>query len=239
MIDQAGSNQLAPFTLKHAAQTLLLPLALCLSLPACASEANIVLPPPVVNETVKGNHEVIVFSGGCFWGVQGVFQHVKGVTKATSGYVGGSAATARYDAVVNGNTGHAESVKVEFDPSKVSLGELLRIYFSVVHDPTQLNAQGPDTGTQYRSAIWYSNKAQQKVAQAYIGQLNATKIFNTAIVTKVNPLQQFYPAENYHQNYLTLHPNSLYIVINDLPKVASLKRLYPSDYRAKPVLVGQ
>lgn len=235
--DQTVLNKSFPLTLKRAAQTLLLPFAICFSLSACASEANIVLPQPMVNEAVKGNHEVIVFSGGCFWGVQGVFQHVKGVTQATSGYVGGSAATARYPSVVNGNTGHAESVKVEFDPSKVSLGELLRIYFSVVHDPTQLNAQGPDTGTQYRSAIWYSSSAQQKVAQAYIGQLNKAKIFNTGIVTQVNPLQKFYPAESYHQNYLTLHPNSMYIAINDMPKVASLKRLYPSDYRVKPVLV--
>ena len=238
-VDQTVLKKLLASTLRRTAQTLLLPLALCLSLPACASEANIVLPQPVINETVTGNNEVIVFSGGCFWGVQGVFQHVNGVKQATSGYVGGSAATARYSSVVNGNTGHAESVKVEFDPSKVSLGELLRIYFSVVHDPTQLNAQGPDTGTQYRSAIWYSNNAQQKVAQAYIGQLNNAKIFNKGIVTQVKPLQKFYKAENYHQNYLTLHPNSMYIVINDLPKVASLKRLYPSDYRAKPVLVGQ
>ena len=233
------SRLLKTMPLKRGAQALLLPIAICFSLSACAREANVVLPPPIVSETTKSNHEVIVLSGGCFWGVQGVFQHVKGVTQATSGYVGGSSATARYDAVVNGNTGHAESVKVEFDPAKISLGELLRIYFSVAHDPTELNKQGPDTGTQYRSAIWYSNSAQQKVAQAYINQLSKTNIFPKRIVTQVNPLQKFYPAEVHHQNYLTLHPNNLYIKINDMPKVASLKRLYPADYQVKPVLVGE
>lgn len=222
-----------------AAQVLILPITICLSLTACAHEVNRVLPQPNINEPATGHHEVVVFSGGCFWGVQGVFQHVKGVTRATSGYAGGSAATAQYETVSNGDTGHAESVQVEFDPQQVSFGELLRIYFSVAHDPTELNFQGPDTGTQYRSAIWYTSPAQQKVAQAYVSQLTEAKIFHDRIVTQINPLKGFYSAEDYHQNYLTLHPNNPYIAINDLPKIANLKRLYPADYRATPVLVGE
>lgn len=228
-----------PMTIKRGAQALLLPMAICLSFTACAHEVNTVLPLPAINEPVTGHHEVIVFSGGCFWGVQGVFQHVKGVTHATSGYAGGSAATAHYETVSNGDTGHAESVKVEFDPQQVSLGELLRIYFSVAHDPTELNFQGPDTGTQYRSAIWYTSEAQQQVAKAYVAQLTKASIFHDRIVTQINPLKAFYNAESYHQDYLTLHPNNPYIAINDLPKVENLKRLYPTDYRATPVLVGE
>jgi len=221
------------------ATVLIAPITLSLSLSACAHEVNQVLPQPRINEPATGHHEVVVFSGGCFWGVQGVFQHVKGVTQATSGYAGGSAATAQYETVSNGNTGHAESVKVEFDPQQVSFGELLRIYFSVAHDPTELNFQGPDTGTQYRSAIWYTSPAQQKVAQAYVSQLTEAKIFHDRIVTQINPLKGFYNAEDYHQNYLTLHPENPYIAINDLPKIENLKRLYPTDYRATPVLVEQ
>ncbi len=225
--------------IKNSAQALFLPLTICLSMTACAHEANTVLPAPTTNEPVTSNHEVVVFSGGCFWGVQGVFQHVKGVTRAISGYAGGSAATAHYETVSNGDTGHAESVQVEFDPHQVSLGELLRIYFSVAHDPTELNFQGPDTGTQYRSAIWYTSPSQQQVAQSYVAQLSKAKIFHDRIVTQINPLKAFYPAEDYHQNYLTLHPDNPYIAINDLPKVENLKRLYPTDYRATPVLVGE
>lgn len=228
-----------PTTMKMGAKALLLPITMCLSLSACAHEVNRVLPKPTVNEPAAGHHEVVVFSGGCFWGVQGVFQHVKGVTSATSGYTGGSAATAHYETVSNGDTGHAESVQVEFDPQQVSFGELLRIYFSVAHDPTELNFQGPDTGTQYRSAIWYTRPAQQQVAQAYVAQLTAAHIFHDRIVTQINPLKGFYNAEDYHQNYLTLHPDSPYIAINDLPKIENLKRLYPTDYRATPVLVGK
>ncbi len=222
-----------------AAQVLIFPITICLSLTACAHEVNRVLPQPSIDEPATGHHEVVVFSGGCFWGVQGVFQHVKGVTRATSGYAGGSAATAQYETVSNGDTGHAESVQVEFDPQQVSFGELLRIYFSVAHDPTELNFQGPDTGTQYRSAIWYTSPAQQKVAQAYVSQLTEAKIFHDRIVTQINPLKGFYSAEDYHQNYLTLHPNNPYIAINDIPKIENLKRLYPADYRVKPVLVGE
>jgi peptide-methionine (S)-S-oxide reductase len=226
-------------SIKRSTKALILPLAICLSFSACAQEVNSVLPQPILNDTATGHHEVIVLSGGCFWGVQGVFQHVNGVTRATSGYSGGSAATAHYETVSNGDTGHAESVKVEFDPQQVSLGELLRIYFSVVQDPTQLNAQGPDRGTQYRSAIWYTSPTQQKVAQAYIAQLSKTGLFHNRIVTQVNPLKGFYNAEDYHQDYLTLHPNNPYIAINDIPKVENLKRLYPTDYREKPVLIGE
>lgn len=230
-------------TITNGAKTLLLPMimpmTMCVSLTACAHEVNRILPPPSVNEPATGHHEVVVFSGGCFWGVQGVFQHVKGVINATSGYAGGSAATAQYKTVSSGNTGHAESVKVEFDPQQVSFGELLRIYFSVAHDPTELNFQGPDTGTQYRSAIWYTSPAQQKVAQAYVSQLTEAKIFHDRIVTQINPLKGFYNAEDYHQNYLTLHPNNPYIAINDMPKIENLKRLYPADYRTQPVLVGE
>ena len=226
-------------TITIGTKTLLLPLTVCLSLTACAHEVNRTLPQPIINEPATGHHEIVVFSGGCFWGVQGVFQHVKGVTRATSGYAGGSAATAQYETVSNGNTGHAESVQVEFDPQQVSFGELLRIYFSVAHDPTELNFQGPDTGTQYRSAIWYTSPAQQKVAQAYVSQLTAAKIFHDRIVTQINPLKGFYNAEDYHQNYLTLHPENPYIAINDMPKIENLKRLYPADYRATPVLIGE
>jgi len=219
---------------------LLLPMIMTLSsLSACAQEINTVLPTPTVNESVKSNHEVIVLSGGCVWGVQGVFQHVKCVTSAVSGYAGGSASTAQYETVSSGTTGHAESVKVEFDPKQVSLGELLRIYFSVAHDPTELNHQGPDTGTQYRSAIWTSSSDQQKVAASYIAQLDQTNIFSHKIVTQINPLKGFYPAEDYHQDYLTLHPNNPYIAQNDLPKVANLRLLYPADFRIEPVLVGE
>ena len=219
---------------------LLLPMMIAFSsLSACAQEINTVLPVPTVNESVKNNREVIVLSGGCFWGVQGVFQHVKGVTSAVSGYAGGKASTAQYETVSSGTTGHAESVRVEFDPKQVSLGEILRIYFSVAHDPTELNHQGPDTGTQYRSAIWTTTPDQQKVATSYVGQLDQANIFSHKIVTQINPLKGFYPAEDYHQDYLTLHPNNPYIAQNDLPKIANLKRLYPTDFRVEPVLVGE
>jgi peptide-methionine (S)-S-oxide reductase len=224
-----------PKTVKLGAKALLLPIAISLSFTACAREVNSVLPQPTLNEPATGHHEVVVFAGGCFWGVQGVFQHVKGVTRATSGYV----ATAHYETVSGGNTGHAESVQVEFDPQQVSLGELLRIYFSVAHDPTELNFQGPDRGTQYRSAIWYTSPVQLQVAQAYVAQLTKAKIFNDPIVTQLNPLKSFYTAELYHQDYLTLHPDNPYIAVNDIPKVENLKRFYPADYRATPVLIGE
>ncbi|KAA0971461.1 peptide-methionine (S)-S-oxide reductase MsrA [Pseudomonas sp. ANT_H12B] len=202
-----------------------------------AAEEAMIIPPPAFDETTQAHSETAVFAGGCFWGVQGVFQHVKGVKKAVSGYAGGAANTARYEQVSDGDTGHAESVEVTFDPGQVSYGTLLQIYFSVAHNPTELNRQGPDTGTQYRSAIFPVNSEQQRVAQAYIAQLDAARSFNKPIVTKLETYNGFYPAEEEHQDYLTEHPTYPYIVINDLPKVAQLKQLYPDRYQEKPVLV--
>ena len=169
----------------------------------------------------------IVLAGGCFWGIEGLFERVKGVTKATSGFAGGEKSTAHYERVSEGNTGHAESVRVEFDPSKITLGQLLKVFFSVGHDPTQLNRQGPDTGTQYRSAIFYTNDDQKRVAEAYIKQLNDAHVFSRPIVTQVVPLKGFYPAEAYHQRYLDNNMTNPYIVYNDLPKLAALKKQYP------------
>ncbi|MEO8366965.1 MAG: peptide-methionine (S)-S-oxide reductase MsrA [Pseudoxanthomonas sp.] len=188
-------------------------------------------------QALPAGTETVVFAGGCFWGVQGVFQHVKGVTSAVSGYTGGNASTARYDIVSNGNTGHAESVKVTFDPRQVSYARLMQVFFSVVHDPTELNYQGPDHGTQYRSAIFTSTPEQYASTQAYVAQLDKTAMFKDRIVTKVERSYEFYPAERYHQDYLTLNPQSSYIRAFDLPKVADLKRLYPTLYREQPVLV--
>ena len=173
-----------------------------------------------------------MFAGGCFWGVQAVFQHVKGVISATSGYSGGPSIAAEYEVVSTGTTGHAESVKVVYDPAKVSYGQLLKVFFSVAHDPTELNRQGPDTGTQYRSVIFYNSDQQKRIAQAYIAQLDQAKVFPRAIVTQVAPLKAFYPAEAYHQNYATLHPDNPYIKYNDLPKVANLQQQFPTLYRA-------
>lgn len=182
--------------------------------------------------------EVVVLAGGCFWGVQGVFQHVNGVANAVSGYAGGDQKTAHYEIVGSGGTGHAESVQVTFDPRKISYGRILQIYFSVVHDPTQLNRQGPDVGPQYRSAIFPASPEQARVAKAYIAQLNQARVFNAAIVTKIEPDRPFYPAEDYHQDYLTKHPGQPYIVYNDLPKIGELTRLFPDVYRADPILVA-
>lgn len=204
-----------------------------------ADEARVV-PPPAVGEPMgqKAGLETAVFAGGCFWGVQGVFQHVRGVTDAASGYAGGSEKTAKYPTVGTGTTGHAESVRVTFDPSKISYGRLLQIYFSVALDPTELNRQGPDTGTQYRSAIFPANSEQAKIASAYIAQLNAAHAFSKPIVTTVEPGRSFFAAEDYHQNFLVLNPRYPYIVINDLPKVENLKRLFSDDFRVDPVLVA-
>jgi peptide-methionine (S)-S-oxide reductase len=179
--------------------------------------------------SVKGQ-ATAVFAGGCFWGVDAVFKHVKGVTSATSGYAGGDSKTAQYETVSTGTTGHAESVQVVYDPSQVTYGELLRVFFSVAHDPTELNRQGPDVGTQYRSAIFFSDADQQRIAKAYITQLQAAKTFAKPIVTEVSPLKAFYPAEAYHQNYLALHPTQPYIVFNDLPKLGSLQKELPELY---------
>ena len=194
-------------------------------------------PVPALDETNAPATETAVFAGGCFWGVQGVFQHVKGVQSAVSGYSGGTEKTAMYELVGSGLTGHAESVKVTFDPKKVSYGTLLQIFFSVVHDPTQLNRQGPDSGTQYRSAVFYADASQKETAEKYVAQLDAAKSFPKKIVTQVVPLVAFYPAEAYHQDYLTLHPTSGYIVYNDLPKIENLKAIFPQQYRAEPALV--
>jgi peptide-methionine (S)-S-oxide reductase len=190
------------------------------------------LPDPATDApkaTAKGQ-ATAVFAGGCFWGVDAVFKHVKGVTGAKSGYSGGGSKTAHYELVGTGATGHAEAVQVVYDPSQISYGQLLRIFFSVAHDPTQLNRQGPDVGTQYRSAIFYADPEQQRVAKAYIAQLQEAKLFSRPIVTEVAPLNAFYAAEDYHQDYLAHHPENMYIVINDLPKLAQLRKQFPDLY---------
>jgi peptide-methionine (S)-S-oxide reductase len=204
-------------------------------------ETSAALPPPEIDspKSAGSGAETAVLAGGCFWGVQGVFQHTKGVKQVLAGYSGGEKATARYEQVGTGQTGHAESVQIIFDPREISYGEILRIYFSVAHDPTQLNRQGPDIGSQYRSAIFYADASQQRIAQAYIAQLERAHVFGQPIVTRVDPLKGFYPAEAYHQDFLIRHPDHPYVFINDLPKIASLKRLFPQDYREQPVLSGQ
>jgi peptide-methionine (S)-S-oxide reductase len=196
-------------------------------------------PPPAVDEPAGGTSpEVAVVAGGCFWGVQGVFQHVNGVVSAVSGYAGGDKATAHYDMTSRGDTGHAESVRITFDPEKISYGKILQIYFSVAHDPTELNRQGPDEGTQYRSAIFPMNEAQARVAKAYIAQLDQAHVYGAPIVTTIEPGKAFYRAEDYHQDFLANNPTYPYIVFNDLPKIQNLKRLFPEAYRADPALVG-
>jgi peptide-methionine (S)-S-oxide reductase len=205
-----------------------------------SAEEGIALPAPALDEpAATAKTETAILAGGCFWGVQGVFQHVEGVTNAVSGYAGGEADTAQYERVTSGATGHAESVRITYDSAKISYGRLLQIYFSVAHDPTQLNRQGPDRGTQYRSVIFPVNDDQAKVAKAYIDQLGQAKLFEADIVTKIEPNHVFYPAEAYHQDYLTLNPTQPYIVYNDLPKVDNLKRLFPALYRDDPVLVSE
>jgi peptide-methionine (S)-S-oxide reductase len=204
-----------------------------------AAEGPRALPMPAVDAPpAQAKSAVIVLAGGCFWGVQGVFQHVKGVTNAVSGYAGGDKRTANYEIVSNGNTGHAESVQVTYDPGQISYGRLLQIFFSVVHDPTELNRQGPDTGTQYRSAIFPTSTEQADIAKAYIAQLDQAHAFKKAIVTKIEPDRVFYPAEGYHQDFLTRNPRHPYIVINDLPKIEDLERIFSDLYRAAPVLVA-
>jgi peptide-methionine (S)-S-oxide reductase len=203
---------------------------------AChASSAVVKLPNPTADEALsksKGS-ETVVLAGGCFWGIQAVFEHVKGVSSATAGYSGGSASTAQYETVSTGRTGHAESVKVVYDPSQVSFGQILKVFFSVAHDPTELNRQGPDDGTQYRSVIFFANEHQHRIALAYVDQLNGAKTFASPIVTQVVALQAVYPAEGYHQNYAEQHPNDPYIAINDLPKVDHLKQTLPELYVGK------
>ncbi len=204
---------------------------------ACSAKASssTPIPAPAVDETRASapGRQTAVFAGGCFWGVQAVFQHVKGVVSATSGYSGGSIKNPGYELVSSGETGHAESVQVVYDPSQLTYGELLRVFFSVAHDPTELNRQGPDEGTQYRSVIFFSNDEQKKIADAYIAQLDQTKVFPHRIVTQVVPLKAFYAAESYHQNYATLHPDNPYIMYNDAPKVEHLKQQFPDLYTGK------
>lgn len=206
--------------------------------PASAEEMHLAPPPAMDAPAGSARSEMAVFAGGCFWGVQGVFQHVRGVTSAVAGYAGGAKATASYPVVSTGTTGHAESVEVTYDPGLVSYGKLLQIYFSVVADPTTLDRQGPDEGTQYRSDLFTTTPEQAKVAKDYIAQLQAAHTFPAPIVTKVTSFKSFYPAESYHQNYLTLHPDEPYIAYNDIPKVEGLKKMFPQDYISSPVLAA-
>jgi peptide-methionine (S)-S-oxide reductase len=204
-----------------------------------AQERAVSLPPPAFDPTpASDRRQKLVVAGGCFWGMQGVFQHVKGVSRAVSGYAGGTEKTAHYNLVSQGDTRHAESVEIDYDPKAVSLGKLLQVFFSVGHDPTQLNRQGPDEGTQYRSAIFFSSSEQETIARSYIAQLSAAKAFEAPIVTKLEPLSGFYPAEAYHQDYLIQHPRAPYIVFNDLPKIENLKRLFPNLYKETPALTN-
>jgi peptide-methionine (S)-S-oxide reductase len=208
--------------------------------PAAAADLDRLAPAPLVDETSKASGtETLILAGGCFWGVQGVFQHVRGVEQALSGYDGGKASTAQYETVSTGTTGHAESVRIMYDPHVITYGKLLQIFFSVTSDPTQLNKQDPDNGPQYRSEIFATSPEQAHIATAYISQLDSTHIFPTAIVTKVGRNTGFYPAEDYHQDFLTLHPDSFYIATFDLPKIAALQKVFPTEFRADPVLVNE
>jgi peptide-methionine (S)-S-oxide reductase len=206
--------------------------------PSRAAEEAVIIPAPALDAKAEGI-QTAVLAGGCFWGVQGVFQHTAGVVNAVSGYSGDTRERANYNLVSSGRTAHAEAVEIKYDPKKISYGKILQIFFSVVHDPTQLNRQGPDVGPQYRSAIFPANDEQKKVAEAYIAQLNTAKVYGKPIVTKIEKLDAFYAAEDYHQDYLTLHPNQPYIVFNDIPKVEALKKIFADNYIAKPTLVGK
>jgi peptide-methionine (S)-S-oxide reductase len=223
---------------RFSASIFLLFLILIAGTVACSAgnaPVGVAVPGPAVDahRAAKPGEQTAVVAGGCFWGIQAVFQHVKGVISATSGYSGGEAKTAEYEVVSTGETGHAESVRVVYDPSQITYGELLRVFFSVAHDPTQLNRQGPDDGTQYRSVVFYGSDEQKKIAQAYIAQLDKARIFSSPIVTQVVPLKAFYPAEAYHQDYATRHPDQPYIVYNDAPKVVNLKQRFPELYTGK------
>ncbi len=206
--------------------------------PSRAAEEAVIIPAPAIDVKEASGIQTAVLAGGCFWGVQGVFQHTAGVLNAVSGYSGGTKESADYNLVSSGRTAHAEAVEIKYDPKKISYGKILQIFFSVVHDPTQLNRQGPDSGPKYRSAIFAGNDEQKKVAEAYIAQLNAAKVYKKPIVTKLGPLEAFYAAEAYHQDYLTLHPNQPYIVFNDIPKVEALKKIFADSYIEKPTLVS-
>lgn len=208
------------------------------SVDQAGAETAVKLPPPAVDATASAAPQTATVAGGCFWGIQAVFQHTKGVLNAVSGYAGGTKETADYARVSSGSTGHAEAVQITYDPRQISYGKLLQIYFSVAHDPTQLNRQYPDSGPQYRSAIFYKDNNQKQVAEKYIAQLDAARLFPAKIVTQLNSLDAFYPAETYHQDYATLHPESAYIARFDLPKIANLKTMMPELYREQPVLVA-
>jgi peptide-methionine (S)-S-oxide reductase len=213
-------------------------LTLCAPFSAGAAEAPVAIPAPLLdNPKVTGPVQTAVLAGGCFWGVQGVFEHLNGVQRVLSGYAGGERNTAHYEAVSGGRTGHAESVQIVFDPKRVSYGEILRVFFSVAHDPTQLNRQGPDAGTQYRSAIFYADPTQQSIAQAYVAQLDHLALFHQPIVTRIDPLQGFYAAEDYHQDFLINNPSYPYIVFNDLPKIRNFQKLLPDLYQARAATV--
>jgi len=207
----------------------------CVTACNARERGSVQIPAPAVDASLSAakGEQSVVFAGGCFWGIQAVFEHVKGVISATSGYSGGSASTAEYETVSTGTTGHAESVKIVYDPSQITYGELLHVFFSVAHDPTQLNRQEPDQGTQYRSVVFYNTDEQKKITEAYITQLDDAKVFRHKIVTQVVPLKAFYPAEAYHQDYATRHPNNPYIAYNDAPKVAHLQQQFPTLYVGK------
>lgn len=207
--------------------------------PLQAADGAVVVAPPALDDPkAAGPQRSAVFSGGCFWGVQAVFEHTRGVRKVLAGYAGGEKSTAQYETVSTGTTGHAESVQVSFDPAQISYGELLRVFFSVAHDPTQLNRQGPDAGSQYRSEIFYADERQKQIAEAYIAQLDQSRIFSRRIATRIDPYRGFYAAESYHQDFLIKNPGNEYILVNDLPKIENLRRLLPDLYRGTPVTVG-
>ncbi|AOF88547.1 peptide-methionine (S)-S-oxide reductase MsrA [Sinorhizobium sp. RAC02] len=225
--------------IKFAAATNLAVAALSFSVPNAFAQEGLAIPAPALDEAATSGKETAVFAGGCFWGVQGVFQRVEGVSNAVSGYAGGAKDTAHYEMVGNGNTGHAEAVRVTFDPASVTYGKLLQIYFSVAHDPTELNRQGPDIGPQYRSTVFPTSEEQARITKAYIDQLNKAGLYEAAIVTTIETKKAFYPAEDYHQDFLTNNPTYPYIVYNDMPKIENLKRLFPASFKAKPVLVAK
>ena len=205
-----------------------------------AAEAPVVIAAPALdNAKAKGTLQTAVFAGGCFWGVEGVFEHVRGVRNVVSGYAGGDKADANYNLVSRGRTEHAEAVQITYDPAEVSYGELLQIFFSVAHDPTQLNRQGPDSGKQYRSAVFYTDSTQKKLSEAYLTQLNQARAFRRDMVTQINPLKEFFPAENYHQDFLQRNPRHPYVVYNDLPKISNLKRIFPAVYVDAPIALNK
>jgi peptide-methionine (S)-S-oxide reductase len=238
-MSELTSNRSIPRVIAALIAALLLGAGLLLaSQPQAAESAAQIAPPALDNPKAPGPPQTAVLSGGCFWGVQGVFEHVRGVQRVVAGYAGGAKNNAHYDLVGTGTTGHAESVQISFDPARVSYGEILQVFFSVAHDPTQLNRQGPDSGTQYRSEIFYSDAMQKQIAEAYIAQLTQAHAFPRPIVTRVDGLPGFYPAEDYHQDFLIHNPHYPYIVYNDLPKIENLKRLLPADYVGQPVMVS-